>query len=470
MIEAAFSFGHCWSVVAFSNRHMTTNILSLSPNVFGRRGKTAALGVSTWAVVLCAVLVSSDLIALRPGGFTLRPSDLLMAVAVLLALPEALGSVNFRWPVGFGLLLTWTAFVLIFIPNTPFPMRSVGYAAWLLLDVAFVFATVQIIDRPTKLALVLRWYAVSFGALAAFGLLQFFLPFLGVSPPLVRQWWVPGSLARVNGLSYEPSYFAGYMVVGWVFVTSLARHRSILLSRRTLQILVVLTSLVLIVCGSRSGWVIMLGWSAWYLFQSLKKKPIRLLAAALVLVAVGAGIVYKVQANRQEAKQFLNGTGLMGTASYSVSVRLRSFDDTLGIFAYSPFVGVSLGGIIPAIASRKGQLLVHQSETKTDAEQSQGTTAEVLAATGIFGFPFYVFYMLGLVWKPRKLCNVSPELRALVNSFVAAMIVMQIQTNILQGYVWLAIALLSACFTVLKGSRVHLLHGAVTSSSRTGVS
>jgi hypothetical protein len=416
------------------------------------------------------MLISSDLIALRPGGFTLRPSDLLMAVAIVAALPEALGGLTFRWPLGFGLLLMWTVFVLIFVPNTPFLMRSIGYAAWLLLDVGFVFAAVQIIDGPAKLAVVLRWYAVSFGVIAALGLLQFFLPFLGVTPPFVRQWWIPGSLARVNGLSYEPSYFAGYMVVGWVFVTSLARHRSVLLSRRTLRVLVVFTSLVLIVGSSRSGWAIMLGWSAWYLFQTLKRKPARLVAATCLLVAIGLGVVYEVQEKRQETQQFLNGTGLMGTASYSVSVRFKSFEDTLGVFADSPFIGVSLGGIIPALASRKGQLVVHQAETKKDAEQSQGTTAEALAATGLFGFPFYVLYMFGLVWKPRRLSRFSPELRALVNSFVAAMIVMQVQANILQGYVWLVIALLSACFAVLQGSRVHVLPGAVTSSSEVGAS
>lgn len=421
----------------------------------------AFVGVSTWIVALSAMMISSDLIALRPAGFTLRPSDLLMAIAILVALPEAIGSLNFRWPLGFGLMLTWVVFVVIFVPNTPFLMRSVGYAAWLFLDVGFVFAAVQIVNSQAKMTCVLRWYALSFGAIAVFGLLQFFLPFAGITPPLVKQWWIPGLLARVNGLSYEPSYFAGYMVSGWVFLTSLSRRGSVLLSRRTLRVLIVLTTLVLVVCSSRSGWAIMMGWSAWYLFQSLRKKPARLaVVAGLLLVVVGAGVVYEVQSNRQDTKLFLSGTGLMGTASYSVSNRFKSFDDTLRVFANSPFVGVSLGGIIPALASRKGELIVHQSQTKsTDVEQSQGTTAEVLAATGIFGFLFYALYMFGLAWKPRKLCRQSPEMRALVNSFIAVMIVMQVQTNILQGYVWMSIALVSACYEVLGGSRVQARAG-----------
>lgn len=421
--------------------------------------KGVPLGICTWMLALCAVLISFDLIALKAGGFTLRPTDVLMVAIVLFTLPESLGSLDFHWPLGFGLLLTWTVFVLIFIPNTPFLFRSIGYAGWLFLDVAFVFAAVQVVNSPAKLKFVLYCYAMSFGFIAAFGLLQFFLPFVGLTPPLLQQWWIPGLLARVNGFSYEPSYFAGYMVVGWVFVTSLMRHRSALLSRRMLRVLVVLTSTVLIVCSSRSGWAFMLGWSGWYLFQFLKEKPARLVVAAFLLVAVAAGVVYEVQAHRQEAKLFLSGTGLLGTASYSAEGRLKRFENTLHVFSESPFVGVSLGGIIPAIASQHGRLNVHQSGSKRPADQSQGTTAEVLAATGIFGFLFYALYMLGLVWKPRELCRQSPELRALVNSFIAAMIVMQVQTNILQGYVWMSIALLSACYAVLHGERMRVRVG-----------
>jgi hypothetical protein len=408
------------------------------------------LGISTRLLALCAVFISSDLIAVKAGGFTLRPTDLLMAVIILFTLPEAVGGLGFRWPLGFGMLAAWTVFVLIFVPNTPFLLRNVGYAAWLLLDAAFVFSVVQVINSRAKLKFILRWYAVSFGSIAAFGLLQFFLPFVGVTPPLLRQWWIPGHLARVNGLSYEPSYFAGYMVTGWIFLTSLAMHRSSLFSRRTMWILIALSSAVLIVCGSRSGWLLMIAWAIWNLFRVLKRKPLRLGVGVLLAAALAAYSVHGIRSAAQTNDVFLSGTGLAGTAAYSIEGRVRGFRDTLQVFVDNPLIGVSLGGIIPAIASMHGKLAVHQSDTKLGARQSQGTTAEALAATGIFGFPFYVLYIFGLIWKPRKLLRSSPELRALVNSFVAAMIVMQFQTNILQGYVWLEIALLSACYAVLR--------------------
>jgi O-Antigen ligase len=414
------------------------------------------LGFSTRLLALCAVFISSDLIAVKAAGFTLRPADLLMAVIVLFTLPEAVGGLDFRWPVGFGMLVLWTVFVLIFVPNTPFLLRSVGYAAWLLLDGAFVFAVVQVINSRAKLKFILRWYAVSFGLIAAFGLLQFLLPFVGVTPPLLRQWWIPGHLARVNGLSYEPSYFAGYMATGWIFLTSLAMHRSALLSRRATWVLIALSSAVLFVCGSRSGWILMIAWAIWNLFRALKRKTLRLGAGVLVVAALGACSVHGIRSAARANDVFLIGTGLAGTSSYSIKGRLKGFEDTLHVFIDNPLIGVSLGGVIPAIASMQGKLTVHQSDTKKDVQQSQGSTAEALAATGIFGFPFYVLYIFGLIWKPRKLLRSSPELTALLNSFIAAMIVMQVQTNILQGYVWLAIALLSACYAVLRAPLVRV--------------
>lgn len=425
------------------------------PKNAGRTTAKMPVGAATWALALCALFISSDLLALRPGGFTLRPSDVLMVVVIMAALPNALGGLDFRWPVGFGLLLAWTGFVLIFVPNTSFVARSVGYAGWLLLDVVFVFAVVQIIDSPRKLNFVLRAFAISFGAIATFGLLQFVLPFAGINPPLVRQWWFPGVLARINGLSYEPSYFAGYMAMGWIFITTLYSRRSTLLSQKTLRILLILTTTVLIFCGSRSGWAIMLGWTAWKLFLILKKKPMLLGIVAILLVSLGVGAVYVARTQEKVARRFLSGTGLMGTSSYTISSRLQGFKDTLQVFERSPFVGVSLGGVIPAIGARQGELIVHQSETKSGVQQSQGTTAEALAATGLFGFPFYFLYMVGLVLKPWKLRLASPELHAAVNAFIAAMVVMQVQTNILQGYVWLSIALLSACYSLLQVSAVR---------------
>lgn len=420
-----------------------------------REPARAPMGISTWMLVLCAILISSDLIAVKAGGFTVRPAYVLMVAVVFFTLPESVGSLDFRWPLGFGSLLLWTVFVLLFIPNTPFLSRSIGYAGWLLLDVLFVFATVQVVNSPAKLKFILRWYALSFGLIAAFGLLQFFLPFIGVAPPLLRQWWIPGVLARVNGLSYEPSYFAGYMVVGVVFVSSLVSYRSALLRRRTLWALVVLTSSVLLVCGSRSGLVILLAWGGWNLARVLGRRRAAFVLLGVLMVLVGAFVVREAQSQRKTAKMLLNGTGLMGTATYSVSNRFERFENTLDVFSSDPFIGVSLGGIIPAIASLHGRMNVHQSGSKRPADQSQGTTAEALAASGIFGFPFYVLYMLGLIWKPRKLTAASPEIRALVNSFIAAMIVMQVQSNILQGYVWLAIALLSACYSVLQTVRTR---------------
>ena len=65
-------------------------------------------------------------------------------------------------------------------------------------------------------------------------MIQFALPVLGLGAPLVKQWWIPGFLPRVNGFSYEPSYLATYLLIGFVFASSLRRARSALLSSKSL--------------------------------------------------------------------------------------------------------------------------------------------------------------------------------------------------------------------------------------------
>lgn len=398
-----------------------------------------------WWIILAAVFISSDIIAIHPGGFTLRPADLLMALAGVAALPDVVGGLKCRWPLGFGKLVLWTFFVLVFVPNTPFLLRNVGYAAWLLLNVAFVFSAVQFIDTLTKVRFVLRGYAYSFGIMAAFGLLQFFLPFVHINPPLVQQWWIDGLLARINGLSYEPSFFAAYMAGGWVFIVSLAKLKSTLLSRRESLVLVVLTSTTLFLSGSRFGWGIMLIWIALNLLSR------KVLAVVTISLLIGAStswyLMNKYQVFPEDLEFLISGTGIMGTSRHSLDPRMDMLQDTFRVFQKNPILGVSLGGIVPAIGNHYGHLIVRQEDAKLF--EGQSSTVEVLAATGILGFPFYASYMIGLFRKPWRFSKQSKALRAMVWSFVAIMGVMQFSGNILQGFVWMHIALLSAAYSVI---------------------
>ncbi|MBV8070750.1 MAG: hypothetical protein JO270_12645, partial [Acidobacteriaceae bacterium] len=176
--------------------------------------------------ILILLTSSFDTFLVLTVGGNYRFCQIAMPVLALLGLIQAararaipvLGAVP---------LCIWFVFQLLFIPTTGFWPKSVGYCLWLLLNYSLIFAFVQLFsDEIEALRVILRWYAYSFGLLAVFGIVQFFLPLLGGPGLLVQQWWIPGVLARVNGFSYEPSYFATYLLIGFVFIGALRRRSS----------------------------------------------------------------------------------------------------------------------------------------------------------------------------------------------------------------------------------------------------
>ena len=162
--------------------------------------------------LVCAVLVlftsSFDIALVINAGGNYRFCQLALLPLVLLSvIKSARGD---RIPtIGLCSLAVWLVFQIAFIPATGFWPKSLGYCLWLLLNMAMMFSFVQLFGRDSgTLCRLLRWYVYSFAFVAAFGLLQFAFPLLGLPSLLVTEWWIPGCLPRVNGFSYEPSYFA----------------------------------------------------------------------------------------------------------------------------------------------------------------------------------------------------------------------------------------------------------------------
>ncbi|MBV8571760.1 MAG: hypothetical protein JO319_14170, partial [Acidobacteriaceae bacterium] len=203
--------------------------------------------------ILILLTSSFDTFLVLTVGGNYRFCQIATPVLVLLALIQAararaipvLGAVP---------LCIWFVFQVLFIPTTGFWPKSLGYCLWLLLNYSLIFAFVQLFsDETESLRAILRWYAYSFGLLAVFGIVQFFLPLLGGPGILVQQWWIPGVLARVSGFSYEPSYFATYLLIGFVFIGTLRRRSSTLLPAKVLLAIYLLTAAAIFLSSSRMG-------------------------------------------------------------------------------------------------------------------------------------------------------------------------------------------------------------------------
>ena len=421
------------------------------------------IGIITAALIL--LTSSFDVFLVWEAGGNYRFCQLITPVLVVLALSKAMRGRTI--PVlGFVPLSIWLCFQLLFIPSTDFWPKSLGYCVWLSVNLSLIFAFVQLFgDNRASLLTVLRWYLYSFGILATFGIVQFFLPVLDLPALFIQQWWMPGELARVNGLSYEPSYFATYLLTGFVVAGYLRRCRSFLLPQRTLVAIHVLTGLGIILSSSRMGIVFLFievfmtqlkPWAS--LFAGMVKRRVGifqlrplvtsfLFLACISTIAISAAAA--IRSNPAIAFLFLNGTGISNTASHSVVQREDAFQDTVSVFLKHPLIGTSLGGVSAAIADLEGQKI----RSFRDSKQFEGMSvfAEALAASGVIGVVPFIWFVTTTVRKPLRVAQVaSPFYRgvlyALLRSLVYEWAILQFNQNMLRPYLWTHIAILAAVY------------------------
>jgi hypothetical protein len=396
----------------------------------------------------CALFISDDLFLVLRAGFVFRAVQVGLILAIVLWL---LKPGRFVRPLGFNYLLVWAGFIFAFVLNVPhFGLtRNLGYAVWLLYNIGLVAAAVNLLDSEDKLRFVLRWYVMGFFLLAVYGLLQFIGPLVGVAIPFTQQFWFPG-LARINGISYEPSYYATYMAGGFVLIDYLIHKEQWVLSRRAMLWGRAIVLLALLVCSSRIGWIVLCAWEGIRILWWVPKMRFRHLvwtSAAVACLLMG-----------------LNRTGVDVTATllrglvasdkeeaFSLDDRRWDLQNTIDVAKEHLVVGVSLGGVGSYIAQNTARIPLGPEYDKIEG---QCTTIEVLAASGIFGFMFYLAYIGTLLWLPFQ--TDSPITKALAWSTGALLLALQLNQNILRVVLWFIIALLSASYSLAtKGPERH---------------
>jgi len=408
---------------------------------------------------IAAVFTTSfDIFLVLNVGFNFRINQLFLLLPMLIATIKSL-QYRVRWPVGFDWLVLWTVFILAFVPNTIYLTKSVGYAAWLVFNVLMVYACVQIFSTQLRLLILLKWYVYSFVFVSFFGLVQFVSPLLGLGDLfLVQAWWIPGVLPRLNGFSYEPSFYATYLLIGWVFCAVLLELKSNLFKRSSLRFYFAVISLSLFLSGSRMGILMMLVWYLQYPVRFVLKlidghineryALIILMLLFSIMLPIGL-VLYFI--GLHDLLFLFDGLGIFGAASHSVDTREGRMMETLLLFQNSPFIGYSLGGIAPAIAQLNGVTDLDFESIKEF--EGNSIFVEVLAASGIFGFIPFVLFVMSIVLKPFALSKkLSPDkskvLVALTLSLIFEFAILQFNQVILRPYLWMHIAVLAACYSV----------------------
>jgi hypothetical protein len=421
-----------------------------------------------------AILTSSfDIFLVIEAGGNYRLCQVLVPILLALALLRARHAGETP-TLGATPLCFWLTFQVLFIPATNFWPKSLGYCLWLMLNYALLFSFVQLFsDSVAKLKTILRWYVISFALIAIFGIVQLALSLLGLGAPLVTQWLVPDQMARANGFSYEPSYFATYLLIGFVFVGALRRAKSDLLHRRLFLVVYWIVAAGIFASSSRMGIIFffvdvllnhLLPW--WVVLKNAAK--LRLTPA--MLKALGPSIAYfgfaflfatatatVFEENPEIAFRVLAGTGLSDTAAHSVVERADSFGETLTVFLQHPIVGRSLGGMSAAIAENRGETIHSFEDAKT--VEGMSVFAEALAASGVIGVVPFVWFVVITIQKPLALARTTPPfyaalLRALVRSLIFAWAILQFNQNVLRPYLWTHLAILATVYaTALQAAK-----------------
>lgn len=410
-------------------------------------------------IVYIALMTSSfDVFLSMQIGGTVRFCQVIMIIPYIFLLTKSIINKRLIIPYGFKWLLIWTFIILTFVFNTDLIERSFGYWLWLIINVANIVVIVNLFKDYCSVINLIRIYVYSFLLATGFGLFQFLsAPILHFDTPLVQQWWVPGVFARINGFSYEPSYYATYLLLGWSIVYTIkAYEENTLFSKKKVALLCYLFSAAMVLSSSRMG-ILMMVLAILFIniyrrsgdvLGKIKQREIKLswlkyILLILFVLFVG-GTFLSTSRILDDYSFLLQGTGVNGTASHTVDDRTKAMNETLEVFYDSPFIGASLGGVAEKIADFDP----HGGSPKE--HEGGAIFLEVLAASGVVGvIPFIVYF-----YKIIK-CSINTVKRnsdyvcmALLVSLISEMIILQLNQNILRPYFWFHIAVLSAYLRV----------------------
>ena len=401
------------------------------------------------------ILISSDIfLAIELSGATIRISQILFMILFILWVYESLKNKRFLIPreKSFIPMFLFCFSILLSLINSEFLLKTAIYFAWAVFNTFMVIYIVQYARRSLEnLEWLIRIYLYSYVFIAFFGLFQIISSIVFGKAPLVTQWWKAGELARINGLNFEPSFFANYMIAGAGLWFVLWFKKSKFIKYRSIAAFFIFT--VIIVSSARSGWagiaIIVSGaviYSIIYFFKNFKihKQGLKLTILAVVCIIIAIPLII---INFDKLKFLLAGTGLFGEKSNSVSLRFHRIVQTLQVYMDHPInwiIGVGLGAIGAYMINRPGQFSITASgfEAVWSVEPSNVAT-EILAGTGIIGFAIWIWLIVIIavrLWKLSIDARITEKYRiicqAFLWSFILQILILQFNATFLRPYVW----------------------------------
>lgn len=420
------------------------------------RGKEYFLWI---LVALVFVTASMDIfLVMNVAGFNVRLALLVMMVLEAFWMVSLVRSRRLFLVSGMGWLILLAFLNTVFALNSSLPVRSLGYALWLWVFVAWVFLMVQLSagsffsqrEEKNLFSRLLLVYILSFLPALLVGWLQWIVPSLAwIREGLWRtQWTLPlfgeYSLYRVNGWNYEPSYYATYLVVLppllWVWFRQSKGHEKFFVF-----LYLILTVLMIGLSTSRMGWIalgiegmviLLIEVGLWFRkrWGARAFRGLLLFGIGWVMVS-GVGFLLFFPWEKVAAR----------ILAHSYFDRMGGIQNTLEVFFRHPFISVSLGGVAPDITLFLGNI-VAQGNSEVKPFEGTAVPLELLAGLGVVGAFVLVGFLASLFFVSLyRWRGMSPHNRAwflaLAGGLVMQGFLLLFNQNILRVYVWNHVAM-----------------------------
>ena len=400
---------------------------------------------------------SMDVILAFQLGGTIRAAQLMMLFVVIGAATQLIQTGTVLWSSACSGLALWVFFQALLIGRSSVPDISVQLYVLLLFTVAGVFAVLQLYGRSDRLEALMKAYLYSFVFVACFGLFQFVTPGLHLGYWFVVQWIIHGVFPRINGFSYEPSYFITYLLVGWIMLVDLRVTGARIVEGPRWKQAVILVGVILFLSTSKLSWIFMIVEGLLRLGPMIFHKVMRQLGrfsvgslwvripkfrsvVFLLMASILFGLLLGQISKYVTLTIFVAGSGLANTTSQSLGDRLNGAQGTWMVIQEHPWLGLSIGGVSGRVAEFAG---VHiQTMADLRAHWAQSVPLEMYASGGLLGsLPiFWFFYNLTLGQRHRIRTHWGDDrakwMHAMIRAMVFQWICLFANGNLLRVYVW----------------------------------
>ena len=373
-------------------------------------------------------------------GYNIRFTQLIILPVILLYCFNTIITKKIVVPVGGKWILLFAILQFIFMFRSPDLFNAIQYEYYLIFNILMVFSIAFFLNNYFSFEWLINIYIDSFFFVGGFGIVQFLLFPVGINLLVTQSWTF--SLARINGFSYEPSFYSTYMLMGFVICAYLVEKEEKSISHLPIKFFIIAASLVL--SSSRMGWLMIFCWIVYRIVVFIKasmvgvgkRKIIQFAFIMVLLLLFGGLLIYYIIKNPSKFSFLLSGLGIFGASAHSANDRINGLVTCINIFKSSPFLGYSLGGVDPIICKYKGI-----SYLSGDNGSAMSIIGELLVSGGVVGTLIFAVYIFTLVFFESK--KKRSELgNALVYALFFELMILCMNQNILRPYVWMHIAIL----------------------------